>query len=271
MTELTQIFQTLSQNKQKAKFIQQLHVEAPYFNHPSEAELAMRPLVSTLPTMNRLTELRLRLSKTKDPSLDQELITILKARYFNLKTFFCFDWIDLMDIIKTHPDLQYLGVYGHDELIPPLLDEIQTYTIPTRYLPRPPPPFMFSLERDSYFPQPNILTLCPGLLQPRRINIHKLTTTFMAMLDDDNDRYARLNRDYIRHVKLYFQNLEDTDYIEEFLSDIMKFLPNITELNLFSSRSSLIKNKKNPIKPSPTRRTHIPLYLQPFPEEISAQ
>ncbi|KAG6847902.1 hypothetical protein H0H93_005053, partial [Arthromyces matolae] len=189
--------------------------------------------------MNGLTELRLRLSKTKDLSLDQELITILKAQYFSLKTLFCFEWIDLMDIIKTHPGLQYLGVYGHDELIPPLLDEIQTYayTISTRDLPRPPPPFMFSLERDSYFPQPNILTLCPGLLQPRRINIHKLTTTFMAMLDDDNDRYARLNREDIRHVKLYFDSLEDTDYIEEFLSDIMKFLPNITEINFFSSRS----------------------------------
>ncbi|KAG6856416.1 hypothetical protein H0H87_004709, partial [Tephrocybe sp. NHM501043] len=202
----TGVFKTLALNIKKGELIRFLTVEACRMQ-PSENHLLAKALLSILPTLVSLKDLRVRFLADLETSLIKELSTTISGAQFHLHTLFCNDALDITQIVKDQYHLQFLGLYrGWGGSLPTiqLLKVLQADSVPL--------PIVFTLEREGWNAGThNCIELFPAFLPPGAAR--NLFQALKPVFDRDRGSEMTLTCDHICSAFIFFDDIGDTTYV----------------------------------------------------------
>ncbi|KAG6825650.1 hypothetical protein H0H92_002951 [Tricholoma furcatifolium] len=217
------ILETLAGNHKKAFYVRFLQFDA-FMNcrSPSVNEIAAKALISILPSLVSLKDLRMKLGLRKE-SFKKELNDMfkLKSQHLQLDSLFCNDWFDIPELVKSQRSLWLLGTYVTGHLTLQALEQLRTESVPL--------PLAFCSEREGFIVQENCIGLFPAFLPPgTHLTIFQTLKTMFAR----DHGVSELTCDGVNEVSLFFETLCDTKYIAEFIFGATEVFPNISDLIL---------------------------------------
>ncbi|KAG6847574.1 hypothetical protein H0H93_007294 [Arthromyces matolae] len=241
---LKQAFQTLGTNPRKAATVQFFAVEAidRRNDDPVEADIRrflVRELIQTLPKLTSLTNLRLDFRpRCPQPSQD-ELKSMLKEAqgvvHVKLRALFCNYWFDFSDLFINQRDLQLLGIYADQPLEGSLLQLL-------RHIRQFITPLIFSISEAS---MPQSQRSCFGTDKHIRITLFPAfqpsgmdnSARFRALkLVIDNERGLGLDFSKVWSLHVYFETLEDTEFVSLYIFHAAQCFSNLKVVVLLTQR-----------------------------------
>ncbi|KAG6916689.1 hypothetical protein DXG01_005756 [Tephrocybe rancida] len=224
------LFETLVLNHKKAEFIRFLTVEG-CRNRDSENQLAAKALISVLPTLTSLTDLRVMFFKKGEASFINEFNAILTSCHFHLHTLFCDEWLDHAEIVKNQPDLQFLGIYGWGAVPIQFLKQLCAELVPI--------PMTFCLGREGGYPVYDSIGLFPSFLHPE--TARGLCRALQPIFECNRGSQMDLASDRVTQVSLFFETVGDTDFVAAIILEMAKYFPNVYWLILLAQRLSRLE------------------------------
>ncbi|KAG6908979.1 hypothetical protein DXG01_002468 [Tephrocybe rancida] len=212
----TSVFETLSSNSKKAELVRFLTLEA---------------LVSFLPTLTSLTDLRVRFYLEKEMACGQELSDIIRGCHFRLHTLFCNEWLDLVQIVKKQSDLKFLGIHGgFGRGILPILKQLQSESVPI--------PITSYLYYESTVTDYNCIQLFPAFPPPR--TDQRPYRALKPIIDRDCGSLMTMERNKIIQAEVFYVDVGDTVHVADVILDMADCFPNVYALTLLAQQPSKV-------------------------------
>ncbi|KAG6849241.1 hypothetical protein H0H93_010257 [Arthromyces matolae] len=242
---LVLVFETLEGNPQKAGLVELLEVDAMNSRGDGSVEtnksyIAGQALLRLLPNLISLRDLRLKFAYFGDKGLVKESKLVLQATQRNmgvkLHTLFCNNWFDNEHLLENQGHLQALGVYGWDsKLQGPLLKflkHVRQHSILN--------PVVFSLgdivmplnplNRIALFPAFQPSPMDGTLFRTLRTTIDLNRETYRPI---GGEEYLPWDCESVGELLLFFESLEDINYVSGYIWDAAQCFQNLQLLVLY--------------------------------------
>jgi hypothetical protein len=245
---------TLFAHPQRASIVRSLTAEFPRWES-EENSVATESLFGALGHMHALSDLRIRLRVTNHVSLKEQINDALRSvwlthhrlwqrtddtahrsKHFRLHTLYCNSFLHISEIIDAQPEIQLLGIYNSGEMetletLKHLAARDSLSTLPT----------VFVLERETFLPIFNHLTIFPAFYPTRPIMCRNIADSF----DRDVARDILTDKASVSQVCIYLRDFSDMSLIRHIVEDMVRCFPLVSWLNLWVERPSQVVSLMN--------------------------
>ena len=146
--------------------------------------------------------------------------------HFRLQTFYCHDYINISQVIKSQPELQILGLYSPRNILKTLneLRDAQLFL-----------PIILTLERDIFTPDSDHISIFPTFYSvDRRATIHQVLA--QSFCKDQGNYYLVARSNNVRELSIYLIDYSDLPSISALVNVMAVSFPRIDWLNLWFER-----------------------------------
>ncbi|PPR06076.1 hypothetical protein CVT26_005282 [Gymnopilus dilepis] len=213
--------ETLAKSEGKAQLVRRLIVECGR-RRVLENEAAMSHIINALPVMRAVLDLRVRMRPEEAWKWTYPLNQLLSDGHRALETLYCNDDLDIAKIIEGNPSLKILGIYANSDP-----DKILN-TFENRIQANQDRPIVYTLQRESFYPRFDHLTLFPAFYSTDQITTAHLDLA--RSIGEDRGTDMSVNVDEVTQLSVYLEN--GTQTARTIMEDVSSVFSQVTWLNV---------------------------------------